>query len=447
MLIVSSKAVKCCGKTLLWLKLSNSGDSLKLMIPSYSRKAVSGQNNYLGMVTSYKMMETEMGYRGSKSKFLLKNNDFVKEQRVDGSWSIKAITKKMLLRCTLMDFERNYQVKIPSNQLNKSFFSTAVSAYSQDAAENDTTTLNSINKKLNPYFVSGFADAESCFSTTIYKNNKLTTGYRVRSCFEISLNQRDGFLISQIQLFFEGIGTRRFDKKSNAVKYSVDSLKDLTNIIIPHFKKYQLISQKKADFLLFEKIIELMNNGKHTALSGLQQIINIKASMNLGISEIIKSEFKDINPVKREIIKTTIIPDPNWVAGFVSGEGNFDAGIRKPENTSKGLRSRVYLRFRLAQHARDTHLLNLIIKYLGTGRLEIDSRKPLVLLVVGNISEISKIIIPFFKKYPILGTKYLDYQDWCKIASIITNGAHLTKEGLESIRPIKSGMNRGRKKR
>ena len=52
------------------------------MIPSYSRKAVSGQNNYLGMVTSHKMNENEMGYRGSKSVLL---NSTVKEQRVDGS--------------------------------------------------------------------------------------------------------------------------------------------------------------------------------------------------------------------------------------------------------------------------------------------------------------------------------------------------------------------------
>ena len=34
--------VKCFGKTRLWVKLSNSGDTLKLMIPSYSRKAISG---------------------------------------------------------------------------------------------------------------------------------------------------------------------------------------------------------------------------------------------------------------------------------------------------------------------------------------------------------------------------------------------------------------------
>jgi NADH-ubiquinone oxidoreductase chain 2 len=32
----------CCGKTQLWDKLSNSGNPLKLIVPSYTRKAISG---------------------------------------------------------------------------------------------------------------------------------------------------------------------------------------------------------------------------------------------------------------------------------------------------------------------------------------------------------------------------------------------------------------------
>ena len=49
-----------------------------------------GQNNYLGMVTSLKMNENEMGYRGSKSVFQYPqpNEISVKEQRVDGSYCI-----------------------------------------------------------------------------------------------------------------------------------------------------------------------------------------------------------------------------------------------------------------------------------------------------------------------------------------------------------------------
>ena len=48
-------------------KLSNSGDTLKLLIPSYSWKAISGWINHSCMVISQKITEKEMGNRGSKS--------------------------------------------------------------------------------------------------------------------------------------------------------------------------------------------------------------------------------------------------------------------------------------------------------------------------------------------------------------------------------------------
>jgi hypothetical protein len=54
------------------------------------------------------MIEREMDYRGSKSVIFL--SIIVKEQRVYGSYCMKEVQ----LRCTLMDFERNYQVFIES---------------------------------------------------------------------------------------------------------------------------------------------------------------------------------------------------------------------------------------------------------------------------------------------------------------------------------------------
>nr|YP_007374927.1 hypothetical protein PRA_mt0123 [Phlebia radiata]CCE89216.1 hypothetical protein PRA_mt0123 [Phlebia radiata] len=99
-------------------KLSNSGDTLKLQIPSYSRKAISGWCNSPGMVTSLMIDENQMGYRGSKSVLF---NSTVKEQRVDGSYCIQTKSSKMQLRCTLMGFERNYQIKVLSKQLKHLF--------------------------------------------------------------------------------------------------------------------------------------------------------------------------------------------------------------------------------------------------------------------------------------------------------------------------------------
>ena len=40
--------------------------------------------------------------------------------------------------------------------------------------------------------------------------------------------------------------------------YSVQSIKDLTNVIIPHFMKYPLLTPKRADFLLLKLVVELM---------------------------------------------------------------------------------------------------------------------------------------------------------------------------------------------
>jgi hypothetical protein len=90
----------------------------------------------------------------------------------------------------------------------------------------------------------------------------------------------------------------------------VGDIKDLKNIIIPHFRKYPLLTQKAADFILFEQIVNLMSIGVHLTINGIQQIVNIKANMNLGISDLIKFKFSEIKPIKRPIINTTTIPDP-----------------------------------------------------------------------------------------------------------------------------------------
>jgi LAGLIDADG endonuclease len=377
------------------------------------------------------MSENEMEYRGSKSEMLnpQPNRYSVKEQRVDGSYF--GLNPK--LRFTLMGYESSYQIKIPSKEfklfnLNKLFFSTI-----------------SVNSKLNSFFVSGLVDAEGSFSIIINKDIRYKTGWHVRSLFQIVLHSRDSSLLFQLQEFFDGIGTFKIDKRRNVINYSVASLKDLTNIIIPHFKKYPLLTQKAADFKLFEQTIELINKGDHLTINGLQQIINIKASMNLGLSDKLKSEFNDYSPVQRPIINTENISDSHWISGFVSGEGNFDVGIKKKLKNKIGYE--VYLRFRITQHKKDKKLMELIIKYLGAGRLEVQTKNPVVITVISKISDLNQKIIPFFTQFPICGIKTLDYFDWCKVAKLITNKSHLTNEGLESIRKIKSGMNTNRIKK
>jgi hypothetical protein len=49
--------------------------------------------------------------------------------------------------------------------------------------------------------------------------------------------------------------------------------------------------------------------------------------------------------------------------------------------------------------------------------------------------------MPFLDRYPLQGAKKVNYQDFCRVAFMIRDKAHLTKEGCEAIAKIKSGMN------
>ena len=59
------------GKILIWVKLSNYGDVLKLLSLNYSRKAISGWSNDPCIGTVQKMSENEMDNRVSKSGFII----------------------------------------------------------------------------------------------------------------------------------------------------------------------------------------------------------------------------------------------------------------------------------------------------------------------------------------------------------------------------------------
>ena len=358
---------------------------------------------------------------------------FVKEQRVDGSWGlvkngkkVTTIIKAKSLRCTLMGFERNYQINIPSNQLKIKKYSTF-----------------NIPKKINPWFWTGLLDAESSFSVIIDKNLKRKIGWRVQTKFQIGLHKRDLPLLLQLQKFLGGIGSVHVSSSLNKINYSIDSKEDLI-ILINHLDKYPLLTQKAADYILFKEVVNLIKNKAHLSYEGLNKIINIKASINLGLSDLLKAEFKNFNPVERPKINTKEIPNSSWVAGFVSGEGNFDV-LTTPQAGNKN-KYRVQLRFRITQHERDKNLMELIIKYLNSGKLYKHSDKPALVITVSKFSDIKNKIIPFFdnEKNSIQGVKLLDYLDWCKIAKLIDEGSHLTLEGLEKILRIKKNMNTGR---
>ena len=65
------------------------------------------------------------------------------------------------------------------------------------------------------------------------------------------------------------------------VYYSVQSARAITNVIIPHFDKYPLITQKQGDFLLFKEAIDLLLTGVvRSSIEGINSIINFLHKTN-----------------------------------------------------------------------------------------------------------------------------------------------------------------------
>lgn len=300
-----------------------------------------------------------------------------------------------------------------------------------------------VEPKLSPYWVTGFCDAESSFSLKVSKSSTTRTGWNVVPEFQITLHSRDLLLLRKIHSFL-GIGVVREREDINQAYYSVQSARAIANVIIPHFDKYPLITQKKADYLLFKQAVNLLLEGQaRSSIEGLHKILSIKGSMNIGLSDKLKLNFPTVLPLPRPIVSGQYIPHPNWLIGFIDGEGFFYVKSLKNQNYSTGFN--VTMVFSIYQHVRDESLLTKFIEYLGCGRIEKASTRPNeIKFSVSKFKDIKEKIIPFFYSYSLQGIKYMDYLDFVKVAKIIEDKGHLSLEGINKINSLKSGMNSGR---
>ena len=304
--------------------------------------------------------------------------------------------------------------------------------------------------KLHNEYVVGLCDAEATFTISVTKDNRIRKSsrrssdnsriiYSVHPCFAISLNSKDWHLIYSLQSFF-GVGNIKKDLSNNAITFYVNSVEDLLNVIIPFFKSHSLLSQKWADFILFEKAVYLIKQGAHLTTSGLTNIVSIKASMNKGLSDKLMAEFSDISLVERPVLINKEIRDGNWLAGFADGEGSFYVRI-KDASSAKSI-NRVSFFFSIDQSIRDSDLIYNISKFLDCGT--ISSNPKYIKLRVTKFEDVETKIIPFFKNYPMHGIKNLNYLDFCKIMELVQSKVHMTTEGINEIKTIKQGMNFGR---
>ena len=60
----------------------------------------------------------------------------------------------------------------------------------------------------------------------------------------------------------------------------VRNRQDLLEKMIPFFERYPLYTQKKNDFSVFKKIVNLMSQNRHLTFDGFTEIVYLAYSMN-----------------------------------------------------------------------------------------------------------------------------------------------------------------------
>ena len=135
--------------------------------------------------------------------------------------------------------------------------------------------------------------------------------------------------------------------------------------------------------------------------------MGIKASINKGLSDSLKLAFPNVTATEKFMGIDNKIPDPQWVAGFSTGEGCFFIKITKSSHSKQGVN--IQLKFQLTQHSRDESLMRSLINYFNSGN--VFKNQDTYIFDVSKISDLNSKIIPFFKEYPILGSKGQDFSD------------------------------------
>lgn len=294
------------------------------------------------------------------------------------------------------------------------------------------------NAKLDPQWITGFVDAEGCFS--IILEMKTLSQWKVRASFEINLHSIDKEILYQIKEYF-GVGNVYNRKDRRISVYRVTSLALLNKVIIPHFIKYPLLTKKQGDFILWCKVIDIITNKEHLTFKGFYTILSYYKSINRGISKNIRKFYsnEEIRSVEMPTITLPTKLESQWVSGFVAGDGGFSV---YPTTTST--RKKLYYRFHVAQHSKDIELMKLLQKTLNCGFVQERSNKLRCDFIVQDFDSIFNIIIPFFESYPLKNIKSKDFDSFKECFSIIKSGKHLTEEGFNKIKKINLSMNNNR---
>ncbi len=132
--------------------------------------------------------------------------------------------------------------------------------------------------------------------------------------------------------------------------------------------------------------------------------------------------------------------EPEWIVGFVDGEGCFHVGISAHREMTTGYQ--VLPEFTVVQHRRNVQVLHALKTYFQCGVVRSNHADRLAYRV-RNLKHLAEIIVPFFLKHRLKTKKHVDFAKFREVVRLMQSGVHLRPDGIEKIRRIARRMNRG----
>lgn len=128
--------------------------------------------------------------------------------------------------------------------------------------------------------------------------------------------------------------------------------------------------------------------------------------------------------------------DPNYVAGFIDGEGSFSISIGKHKTLKRGFEVRP--EFEIELRADDQEILERILITIGCGKIYDCSYErygwyPHSKYKITSIWKLKEFLFPFLDSYPLQAKKRKSYLIFQEIVLMVCNKKHLSDEGFEKI--------------
>ena len=133
--------------------------------------------------------------------------------------------------------------------------------------------------------------------------------------------------------------------------------------------------------------------------------------------------------------------ETQWIVGFVDGEGCFHVAINRHPEIATGFQ--VLPEFTVVQHQRDIKVLQALKKHFGCGVVRVNHGDRMAYRVRA-MDHLVERIVPFFMAHTLKTRKNIDFLKFRDVVLLMQQGIHLTPEGVERIRRVAAGMNRGR---